>query len=655
MAYATGHLDVTIASWERAYALGMSEGDRLAAAGAAVRVAMHLLFDTALMAPVRGWTKRVEQLLEGFDDTPIHAWLAVICNYERLLSGDFPEARRWARRAIEIGTACAPAAAAIGRVAEARSLILEGAVTPGLVLLNEAALATMSGELDPLSTGIVYCEVVCAMQALAQYDLAEEWTDAMERWRQGQPVGSVHGRCRVHRAEILRRRGASVQAESEVLLACEELRPYLRRELGWPLTELGRIRLQLGDIQGAEQAFLAAHQAGWDPQPGLALVHLAQGNVALALDSIRDTLAHPLNIPSKELPPNTELRRAPLLEAQVEIELAAGNLEQARIAAHELARIATLFESKALAASAVLACGRVALAEGDASGARREFEASARLCDEIGAPFDMAVARMGVGEAYRAEGKEQQALLEFHASRLIFEQVGAKLDAARATHAGRDSRVNDEASRIGVAPLPAPETADPAQDIFKREGDYWSIVFETQTMRLRDQKGLHYLVRLLAEPGREFHVVDLVVGDTAAPGQDQQASQAGLRKSVDLGAGPLLDAQAKESYRRRLLEIEEDIEDAQAMGNSDRAEQANTERDFIVRELSHAIGLGGRDRQAGSASERARASVTRSVRHAMARIQEHNPRLGEHLDRAIRTGTYCAYLPDNRAPASWQL
>src|SRR5688500_16124820 len=150
-AYAAGHLDVTIASWERAYAQGMAAGDRLAAAGAAVRVALHLLLDTALMAPVRGWASRAERLLEGIDETPVHAWLAVVRNYERLLSGDFAGARKWARRAIETGTRCAPAAAAIGRVAEARSLILEGDVARGLGLLDEAGTAAGSGELRPRS------------------------------------------------------------------------------------------------------------------------------------------------------------------------------------------------------------------------------------------------------------------------------------------------------------------------------------------------------------------------------------------------------------------------------------------------------------------------------------------------------------------------
>ena len=103
-------------------------GDQVAAAGAAVRVAMHLLFDTALMAPVRGWLARAERLLEGHGDTPAHAWLAVVRAYERMLTGDVPGARQWARRAIEVGSTCDPAACAIGRVAEARLLILDGEV-----------------------------------------------------------------------------------------------------------------------------------------------------------------------------------------------------------------------------------------------------------------------------------------------------------------------------------------------------------------------------------------------------------------------------------------------------------------------------------------------------------------------------------------------
>jgi tetratricopeptide (TPR) repeat protein len=486
VAYAAGHPGVTIEAWERVHRASVQAGEHLAAAGAAVRVAMHLLFDTALLAPVRGWLTRAERLLEGHqDDTPVHAWLAVARNYERLLSGDFASARQWARRAIDAGADREPAAAAIGRIAEARSQILQGDVSRGLTMLNEAAVAAVTGELDPLWTGLVYCEVVCAFHALGQYDLAEEWTKEMERWRHGKPVGSIHGRCRVHRAEILRLRGCCADAETEILTACEELRPYLRREFGWPLTELGRIRFRRGDIQGAEDAFMAAHEAGWDPQPGLALVQLARGDVARAAASIREALGRPSTIPSKEWPPNTELRRAPLLEAQVEIEIAAGDLIQARTAAEELGQVAALFQSKALGASAALAGARVRLADGDTARAISDFEIAAQQWSDIGAPYETALARMGLGHALRAEGKEERALLELRAARATFERIGASDQEARAAQACGDFAL------AGPRPLHPPTGAHlPDAAVFGREGDYWSIGFEGRTARLRDSKGL---------------------------------------------------------------------------------------------------------------------------------------------------------------------
>ena len=640
VAYAAGYLDITIEAWERAYAAGMQAGDDVAAAGAAVRVAMHVLFDTALMAPVRGWLARAERLLEGHDETPAHAWFAVIRTYERMLTGDTPSARQWARRAIEVGSNCDPAALAIGRVAEARLLILDGEVQQGLALLNEAGVATVSGDLDPLSTGVVYCELVCALQGLAQYDVAEEWTEAMERWCETNAIGSLHGRCRVHRAEILRLRGSCNEAESQALMACEELRPYLRRELGWPLTELGRIRLQKRDIAGAEEALLAAHRAGWDPQPGLALVRLIQGDVAAAAASIRDALEHPLRMPFKERPPNTDLQRAPLLEAQVEIEIAAGDMDRARSAADELELVAARFESKSLAASATLARGRVRLADGDAAGAEQAYSDAVRLWNEVGAPYETALARIGLADAYRASGRERQEVLERRAARTILEAIEAAPSAQPAA---------DVAHRDALDEQPAGSF-----NVFRLEGDYWSVIFEGHTVRVRDLKGMHYLARLLADPGREFHVLDIVAAETGSVSQGDNIQAVGdLSRSVLGDAGEILDARAKDAYRRRLAEIEDDSEQARATGDVERTAQADAERDFLVRELSLAVGLGGRDRRAVSASERARVAVTRAIRHAMTRINEHHPPLGEHLNRTIRTGTYCGYFPDPRVPARW--
>jgi tetratricopeptide (TPR) repeat protein len=640
VAYAAGHLDVTIEAWARAHAAGIQADDKVAAADAAVRVAMHLLFDTALLAPVRGWLARAERLLEAQEETPAHAWFAVVRTYERMLTGDLPGARQWARRAIEVGSTCDPAACAIGRVAAARLLILDGDVQQGLALLDEAGVATVSGDLDPFSTGVVYCELVCALQGLAHYDVAEEWTEAMERWCETNAIGSLHGRCRVHRAEILRLRGSCNEAERQALVACEELRPYLRRELGWPLNELGRIRLHKGDIAGAEEALLAAHRAGWDPQPGLALVRLAQGDAATAAASIRDALERPLGVPSKERPPNTHLQRAPLLEAQVEIEIAAGDIGRARSAADELELIAARFESKALVASTALARGRVRLADGDTAGAEQSLSEAVRLWNEVGAPYEAAVARMGLAEAHRASGSEHRAVLERDAARTLLEGIQAAPPVAPPGHV-EDHDAGDEQPAASV-------------NVFRREGDYWSVSFDGHTVRVRDLKGMRYLARLLADPGREYHVLDLVAAETGSGGQQASSQAAGLPRSAFGDAGEALDAQAKEAYRRRLAEIEDDREQARAVGDAERAAQADAERDFLVQELARAFGLGGRVRRAASASERARASVTRAVRQAMTRLAEHHPRLGEHLSRTIRTGTYCAYVPDPRAPAGWR-
>jgi tetratricopeptide (TPR) repeat protein len=607
VAYAAGHLDVTIEAWERTHALCVQAGDPVMAAGAAVRVAMHLLLDTALMAPVRGWLARAERLLEGQQETPAHAWLAVVRTYEQMLTGDVQGARQWSERAIEVGSACDAAACAVGRVAAARLRILDGDVAEGLALLDEAGVAAVSGDLDPLSTGLVYCELVCALQGLALYDVAEEWTEAMERWCQTNAIGSLHGRCRVHRAEILRLRGACDEAEREALVACEELRPYLRREMGWPLSELGRIRLRKGDIDGAEEALLAAHRVGWEPQPGLALVCLARGDSAAAAAGIRDALERPSRVPSKELPPDTDLQRAPLLDAQVEIEIAGGDLGRARAAADELERVAARFQSKALIAGATLARGRVRLAEGHAAEAERCCSQAARLWNEIGAPYEAALTRMVLAQALRAGGSEDQAVLELQAARTILERI---------------------------------EVAATETNVFRREGDYWSVVFEGRTVRVRDLKGMRYLAQLLAHPGREFHVLDLVAAET------------GQRMALG-DAGEILDERAKTAYRRRLAEIEDDIEQARALGDARREAQADAERDFLVRELARAVGLGGRDRRAASASERARSGVTRAVRHGIARIGEHHPQLGEHLNRTVRTGTYCAYIPEPGARAAW--
>lgn len=642
-AYGAGDLEGAIAAWEQLHARGVAAGDHLGAADAAATIAMYLMMDTGLMAPVRGWASRAERLLEGQDETAVHAQVAMVRAYERFMSGDLEGAGRWAHRAVEVGTRqLAPAAVAIGRVAQARLEILDGRVDEGLALLDDVAVSTVSGELDPLTVGMVYCELICAMQGLAQYDRAEEWTDAMERWRQGTAFGGINGRCRVHHAEILRLRGRCEEAEAEALHACEELRPWMRREFGWPLTELGTIRLRRGDLASAEEALLAAHRNGWDPHPALALLRLAQGRVAEAAQLIGAALDHPRNVPSKERPPQTGLRRAPLLEAQAEIAICAGDPETAARAAEELSGIAEVFRSRALAASAALARGRVALAAGRSLEAVAECEAAVAAWCDVAAPYEAAVARTVLAAALGATGSEPSAELEWEAARAELERIGARLPVAPGAVTAPPA---SPAARRDERSLPS---------VFRREGDTRMIVFDGTAVRLRDLKGMRHLARLLAEPGREFHVLDLVAAEDGVAPAAGPAVDGELVAARDADAGPTLDEEATAAYRRRLREIDEDIEEARRLGDVDRAALAEADRDYLVAELSRAYGLGGRRRRVGTTSERARASITRALRYALARIAAHHPALGEHLEVTVHTGTYCSYVPDPRAPADWE-
>jgi hypothetical protein len=178
--------------------------------------------------------------------------------------------------------------------------------------------------------------------------------------------------------------------------------------------------------------------------------------------------------------------------------------------------------------------------------------------------------------------------------------------------------------------------------VFRLAGDIRTIGFAGRAVLLRDLKGMRYLARLLAEPDREFHALDLLAGEHGlAP--------------VEGDAGPVLDAQAKAAYRRRLAEIDEDVADAEALGDTRRAELARADRGYLVRELAGAFGLGGRHRVGQSPSERARTSVCRTLRYAVTRIREHHPTLGAHLDRSLRLGTYCSYAPDPGLGLRWQL
>jgi hypothetical protein len=218
---------------------------------------------------------------------------------------------------------------------------------------------------------------------------------------------------------------------------------------------------------------------------------------------------------------------------------------------------------------------------------------------------------------------------------------------ARPTDAALPDSGRPTAGRPGGAaqqpdsPLPAP--------LFRREGPLWHLVYAGREVRLPDSKGLHDIAVLLGRPGTPVPAVDL-----ATPGATAVAGDTGttdLHPPGDLGEA--IDATARAAYRRRLRELEEEAEDADAAGDAVRSRRIAEEKDALVRQLSAAYGIGGHVRRAGSPAERARTAVTARVRAAVRRVAAVHPELGRHLGTAVRTGTLCVYEPEN--PPAWRL
>jgi hypothetical protein len=200
--------------------------------------------------------------------------------------------------------------------------------------------------------------------------------------------------------------------------------------------------------------------------------------------------------------------------------------------------------------------------------------------------------------------------------------------------------------------------APAARNLFRQEGEYWTVRFDGVVVRFKDAKGLHHLARLLTRPGQEVHAVDLEAAEgqpAASGGPRPRAGNGELVVRPDLGdAGELLDATAKAAYKARRDELRTELEEAESFNDPARAAKARAELAFLTDELARAVGLGGRDRRAASHAERARLNATRAIRAAMANLDRANPALGRHLSSTIRTGRYCAYTPDPRVPIIWE-
>ena len=419
-AWWTGRLDEAIGLRERAYTAYAGAQE----AGRAAMLALMLAMDYGLrgaMSVSGGWIARAERLLADEPESVEHGHLALAQGTHALDMGELDRARESFDRARELASRFGD------RSLETTALVFEGAirvwtgdVEGGLAILDEATAAATSGELDPLATGIVYCVTIDSCQALGDCGRAAEWTDAANRWCDRLDVTGFPGACRVHRAEILRLRGEWPKAAEQAMQACEELHDYNRGVTAAGFYEIAEIRRRQGDFAAAEEAYRKADELGREPQPGLALLRLAQGKMDAASAGIRRALA------TEALDPLSRSRRLP---AQVEIALAGGEIRRAREAAEELEAIADQYKvdgrwTPAFEGAVHLASGRIKLAEHDWVGAATSLRAARDTWNKIGAPYETAQARMLLGRAYRGEGDEDGARGELTIARATFERLG---------------------------------------------------------------------------------------------------------------------------------------------------------------------------------------------------------------------------------------
>ncbi len=369
------------------------------------------------------WLARARRLIEGRECVE-HGYLLLPVAEQHLEQGADGAAHEAAAGAVHIGERFADAdLIACARHLQGRALIRQGRPQEGLALLDEAMLAVTAGELSPIVTGLIYCSVIDACRQSYALGRAREWTSALAQWSARQPqMVAFTSACMVHRAEIMQARGAWSEAIEEARRACERSSLGTNRRAPpaalYQQAEIHRLR---GEFEAAEGAYRDASQDGWDPQPGLALLRMAQGDAPAAVAAVRRAL--------RDTP--ERLRRTRLLAACVEIMLGAGELAEARAACGELAETAQSCDSAVLRAMSEQARGALELAEGAPQQAVATLRSAALAWQQLDDPYQAACARALLGLACRAMGDAEGGRLELEAALRAFAQLGAAPDLAR--------------------------------------------------------------------------------------------------------------------------------------------------------------------------------------------------------------------------------
>ncbi len=423
-AYMVGRDDDCEAAWMSAHQAWSRRGESERAARCAFWQALGLFFRGEL-APAMGWVGRGGRLLEeGRRDCAEQAWLRMLMALPLLFEGDgeavypsFFEAGQIAERVADSD------ATMFARLCRGYALILQGQVAEGMALLDELMIAVTADEVAPMLAGIAYCQVIELCRAVFDLRRAKEWTEALTRWCDSQPdLVPFRGNCLVHRCEIFQLQGAWMDALDSARRACEWLAgPPAWDTLGSAYYQLAEIQRLRGEPAEAQESYRQASLAGRDPEPGMSLLHVAQGRIDLARPAIRRALDEAQD----------PIARSRLLPAFVEVMLEAEDVQAARAAADELAGIAAQFDAAYLDAVAAHASGAVLLAEGDPRTALTKLRTAQRSWRDLEAPHEGARVRVLIGVACRELGDGASAKLEFEAASGVFEELGARPDLER--------------------------------------------------------------------------------------------------------------------------------------------------------------------------------------------------------------------------------
>jgi class 3 adenylate cyclase len=420
-AWWVGKMRHCIALRERAIAAYLKDGNERRAARVAVDLADHHsdLLETSFAS---AWIQRAAKLLEGKEEGSEHGWLNIAY---ALANRSEPETSKpYAAEAAEIGARVGDKDVfAIGLALRGMSHVFLGDTDEGMALVEEATVGAVSGELGPFATGWIYCMMITASSHLADWPRAGQWTEAAKRWCDRQAINGFPGVCRVHRAEIMRLRGALSEAEDEAHQATLELGSFNLYFTALAFKELGEVRLRMGEIDAAEDAFRQANEMGVTPQPGLALVQLHRGKPEAAANALRRALSDENAGP---------LDRAKLLPTQLEVALTMGDVETARSAASELADIAASSSSPALQAMADASLAAVRFTDGELAEAEQAAKRACRLFKEADLSYEAARTSLLLGQIYGAQGDAEAAQFEISSALSTFERIGAMPEAERA-------------------------------------------------------------------------------------------------------------------------------------------------------------------------------------------------------------------------------